>query len=193
MKKIIVSQKEIKISTREEVVDSLDQRMADLLYHCSCICIPMPNIKNKISTWLEGIEPHGFIFSGGGEVKQKEARFLTEVKALQYAKKHKLPVLGICRGMQLLGIYSGGELKRVENHVRTRHQLNGIISREVNSYHDFALDTCPKNYKVIAIAQDGVIEAIKHTYLPWQGWMWHPEREEPYEKDDIVSMIQIFN
>ncbi|MBA4741019.1 MAG: gamma-glutamyl-gamma-aminobutyrate hydrolase family protein, partial [Burkholderiales bacterium] len=69
--------------------------------------------------------------------------------------------------------------------VRTRHQLQGQISAEVNSYHDYSLAACPKSFEVLARSQDGEIEAIRHLSLPWEGWMWHPEREVTFASRDI--------
>jgi putative glutamine amidotransferase len=36
------------------------------------------------------------------------------------------------------------------------------------------------------MSQDGEIEAIEHTTLPWQGWMWHPEREAEFAASDQI-------
>ena len=49
-----------------------------------------------------------------------------------------------------------------------------------------------KQFKVIAHSLDGEIEAIKHKSLPWEGWMWHPEREEKFLKEDINRIKNLF-
>ena len=61
-----------------------------------------------------------------------------------------------------------------------------LIVEEVNSYHNLVLTSCPSEYDVIARSIDGEIEAIRHQSLPWEGWMWHPEREKVFNADDIV-------
>ena len=105
----------------------------------------------------------------------------SEVFILDYAFQRKLPVLGICRGMQNLVLRESQELELVEGHVATRHKLfgNGDIKvpKEVNSFHKLGIFSCPKNYNVMAFAEDHSIEAIVHNHMPWEGWMWHPERE----------------
>ena len=53
--------------------------------------------------------------------------------------------------------------------------------KEVNSFHDWGLDNCPPNFEIMARTNDGVIEAIKHKVLPWEGWMWHPERYKNFK------------
>ena len=46
------------------------------------------------------------------------------------------------------------------------------------------LAACPQGYRVLARSADGGIEAIQHDHLPWEGWMWHPERETPFRAAD---------
>jgi putative glutamine amidotransferase len=45
---------------------------------------------------------------------------------------------------------------------------------------------------VIARSEDGSIEAIRHTSLLWEGWMWHPEREETFASHDIRRLKMLF-
>ncbi len=58
----------------------------------------------------------------------------------------------------------------------------------VNSYHVYSLRACPDEYAVLACSVDGEIEAIRHRILPWEGWMWHPEREQPFASDDVERL-----
>ena len=88
--------------------------------------------------------------------------------------------------MQVITSYFGGTLKKVKGHVKTRHSLSGEIAAEVNSYHNFSIDQCPSDFRIIATSPDGEIEAIRNDQLGWEGWMWHPERESAFDK------IQIF-
>ena len=60
-----------------------------------------------------------------------------------------------------MAIHDGGELVKISNHVRKRHMLKGKIEKMVNSFHDYAIKECTENYASMAIAEDGVIEAIK--------------------------------
>ena len=63
---------------------------------------------------------------------------------------------------------------------------------EVNSYHNFSIKTCPKDFNITAKSMDGEIEAIKHKKYALEGWMWHPEREEEYKIQDIKNIKRIF-
>jgi putative glutamine amidotransferase len=87
---------------------------------------------------------------------------------------------------------AGGELIDLADHVATRHRFVET-GREVNSYHTKGIGKCPPGYRVLATAGDGTIEAIRHSYLPWHGWMWHPERETPGDADDFAAVKEIFS
>ena len=106
-----------------------------------------------------------------------------------------LPVLGICRGMQIIGLLNGSNLKKVESHVNVRHNvLNTSNNKESikNSYHSFSLSECPKNFKVTFISNDREIEAIKHNHKKILGIMWHPERENIFLEEDINLFTCVF-
>ena len=60
----------------------------------------------------------GFIFSGGNDIGEMDLRDKSE-HTLNYAEKNKMPVLGICRGMQLMAVWAGADLIKVQGHVRT--------------------------------------------------------------------------
>jgi putative glutamine amidotransferase len=76
--------------------------------------------------------------------------------------------------------------------VRTRHRLSGEITGEANSYHGFSLASCPEGFEVLAQSEDGEIEAIRHQSLPWEGWMWHPEREALFSARDVQRIKALF-
>jgi gamma-glutamyl-gamma-aminobutyrate hydrolase PuuD len=95
--------------------------------------------------------------------------------------------------MQMLATLAGANLKIINGHVRSRHILQGgIISGEVNSFHNMSLDTCPEDYHVLATSEDGEIEAICHNRLAREGWMWHPEREATFHVRDISRAKNLF-
>ena len=126
------------------------------------------------------VKPCAIVLSGGNDIGLHKDRDMTEMALLDYAYKNTLPVLGICRGMQMIATWAGEELKPVTGHVATRHNIFGTIEREVNSYHNFTLRDIPRGFELLAYDKEGEIEAIKHIDLKWEGWMWHPERENPF-------------
>ena len=86
----------------------------------------------------------------------------------------------------MMAYHAGTQLVPVAGHTATRHALKCVaglqqeLPEEVNSYHDWGLASCPDGFETLATSLDGTIEAIRHKSLPWEGWMWHPEREEPF-------------
>lgn len=96
------------------------------------------------------------------------------------------PTLGICLGMQLMGLHAGGTLNQflpdtlataAEHWGRVEHTINGPLGRgTVFSHHRQAL-TDPGRLTVASHAHDGVIEAIRDDGRPYYvGVQWHPER-----------------
>ena len=125
-------------------------------------------------------------------VSPNYAQSLPGTPLYEYARKNKLPLLGICRGMQMMGVCAGIKLKKIKGHVNTFHKLSGSINRVVNSYHKYSLAKCPVDYKVIASSEDNEIEAIRHNDLCWEGWMWHPERKNKFDLKDMKRIKDLF-
>ena len=203
MKVVAVSQRVDVFADRGESRDALDQRLITFLLAAGCLPVPVPNglcrqtldgepIHDALHDWLKAVSPQAIVLSGGNDIGQSSPRDLTEGRLLDHARSHRLPVLGICRGMQMIAHWSGGELKPVTGHVRTRHKLSGQIVAEVNSYHSFTLAGCPQGFEVLACSEEGEIEAIRHLVLPWEGWMWHPERETVFASQDADRLRRLF-
>jgi putative glutamine amidotransferase len=116
--------------------------------------------------------------------------------ALDRFLKAGKPVLGICRGHQLLNVALGGTLIQhlpdAEKHMSLPDGKDNVhpvhISRDaflypvygascmVNSSHHQGIDTLGKGLWAVMRAEDGVIEAVEHESLPVWGVQFHPER-----------------
>ena len=154
--------------------------------------------KNNIYKYFNQFNLDGIILSGGNDIGENFKRDLLEDNLLQFSKKYKIPLLGICRGMQMIQHFMGGELCQVVNHVSTYHKLISndplFMNRNVNSYHNYGIleNNIAINLLPIAISSDGVVEAFKHINLPWLGIMWHPERNMEFDKKDKLLIRKHF-
>jgi putative glutamine amidotransferase len=207
-KKVVgITQRVDKVESYDEYRDALDQRLIDWVAQSGFVPVPIPNSlididssdkhQPNIDDWLSAVKIDAILLSGGNDIGNIKQRDLTEEYLLSWAEKNRKPVLGICRGMQMMGVYASGKLIKVEGHVKTRHKLQVIGGNKksfpdfVNSYHNKALYKCPSVFEVLAESEDGCIEVIKHKELPWEGWMWHPERENPFSNIDQIRFKRL--
>ncbi len=203
---VVITQRIDSVAGRAELRDALDQRLVQWLVHAGFLPVVVPNILSgtghpsepKLENWLQAMQPGALILSGGNDIGEYPARDATERYLLSWAEKKQIPVLGICRGLQMMAVWAGVDLVTKEGHVGSRHQLVVLDQKSewpdsVNSYHNWGLASCPDGFEIAAHAEDGSIEAIKHITLPWEGWMWHPEREVPFSPQDIKRLKRLFS
>lgn len=195
---VAVTQRVDVFPDRQETRDALDQRLIEWILASGGMSVPVPNLLgtgHALDDWLVRIAPDAVILSGGNDLGQADCRDQLEAGLLSWAEDNRIPVLGLCRGMQMMGVHAGGQLVRVEGHVRTRHtlSLSPDWPGEVNSYHNWTFLDVPPGYRILAQAVDGAIEAMRHQVLPWEAWMWHPEREAPFSLADIERWHRLMN
>lgn len=197
---VAVSQRVDVWPDRDERRDALDQRLALWLARAGCLALPVPNglADDDLGRWLAALVPGGVLLSGGNDIGEAPERDATERALLTHAEATRLPALGLCRGLQMMTVWAGGTLAPVAGHVRARHRLDTGTDGwpgEVNSYHGWAPAACPPGFVVAARSvSDGAIEAIRHEVLPWEGWMWHPERERPdFTEADTARARRLFH
>ncbi|MFT4538064.1 MAG: gamma-glutamyl-gamma-aminobutyrate hydrolase PuuD [Planctomycetota bacterium] len=188
--RIAVSQR-VYINAHAERLDALDQRWPIFLRQCGCECVPLPNVPQLASARLADSPIDGVLLTGGNDLQRyggdAPERDATEQLLLRYARERQLPLIGVCRGMQVLQDEVGLELTPVEGHVSAQQciQWQGA-ARIVNSYHNWGTTRTSPEYDIIGHADDGTIKAIQHRSLPWLGVMWHPERIHPFASEDLT-------
>jgi len=158
----------------------------------------------------------GILLSGGGDMHPRyyneepipengtpdELRDRYDVTLIKSAVEYQLPVLGICRGMQVINTVFGGSLYQDINvqyadkkpmchsqneersvttqtaSVVTDSLLYSIVSCNtlpINSIHHQAVKRIADGFRAVAFADDGICEAIESLYYPILGVQWHPE------------------
>ena len=199
-----LSNRILAISQRVEIVeayderrDALDQRWHEFLGSCGFAAIPIPNCPAIIPNFLNAIQPAGIILSGGNDLAavggNAPERDGAETLMTSWGAVHDRPILGVCRGLQLIVQTHGGSLKKVGDHANVRHRVSWQgRDIEVNSFHTWGIEQAPDNFEVLARGQDGNIEAVRHLSRPLTGIMWHPERERRFADHDIELFRSVF-
>lgn len=159
----------------------------------------IPNIGEKALELFEKWDLNVLILSGGDNIGVSLERDETEELLLKHAVSNEIPVIGICRGLQLIHRYFGGSLISgneifTNDHRATEHSI--IIGKKkkiVNSYHNNLLDkeSISSQFEVLAICEkDKTIECLRANNI--LAMMWHPEREKTvsdWNKDLIINFL----
>jgi len=198
MKTVLFTQRVEVIESYNERRDCADQRIAEFIKACGYLPVPVSNRAEDAEELIDTLKPGGIVLTGGNSLEKyggnAPERDGMDRTLLQLAVQKQIPVYGFCRGMQSIIDYFGGELVNVKNHVAVRHVTDGVIKREVNSYHNQACVELNEttDLEIMAKTEDGVVEAVRHIKYPILGTMWHPERETPFKNDDIEMVKELF-
>ncbi len=208
MFKIGLTQRVEVLPDRGERRDCLDQAWTHLLADNGFVPVPLPNRIDDVAILFDRIGLDGIIFTGGndlahlpGATHAAPERDAFERRLLQICTVRNIPVLGVCRGMQMLVDYYGGTITAVDHHVARRHGIVVqsesdaiLMGREaVNSFHRYGVQAggIPDDLRILAIAPDGTVEAVAHRRLPQWALMWHPERV-PQDPGDVRLIRDLF-
>lgn len=182
-------------------------------HSCAPEWILLPNIGKDCVSLARRHGIQGLLLTGGDDIGATPDRDATESALLDWAGGEHLPVLGVCRGAQMLARHAGAVLTEVqrERHVAARHAvawrasgeqnffwrqaLTGQERAEVNSFHNWGLlpENCPGSLRLAAVCpEDGSVEAFYHAELPWLGIFWHPEREKTPSASDMSLLYNLF-
>lgn len=187
---VAVTQRVVIAPDTGERRDALDQRWAPLLDTCGFAAVAVPNRLAEVARWAGALDIGAVLLTGGDDLAElggtTPERDITEYALLDWARNRAIPVLGVCRGLQLIAYRAGVRLSRIDGHVAVAHAVSTRDgSDEVNSFHRWGFDHAPPGFVATATAPDGTIEAMEHATLPVSGIMWHPERYPSPRPRDI--------
>ena len=175
----------------------------------------------------------GLVLTGGGDVDPEyygltdergmvrginRARDEFEFRVIERALDREIPILGVCRGMQVMNVYLGGTLipdvreAGLEDHeqhegrdgihtiMTVPHTLlaavTGLGSQSVNSAHHQAVEHLGRGLMASAISKDGIIEAAEWSLKDEMPFLllvqWHPERMEAQDSACSRGIASIF-
>ncbi len=218
------------ISRQDMSMSSMDYSLS--VNKAGGIPIDIPVINDEV--YIEELADRldGFVFSGGPDIHPyyygqslKKGHGLIvperdefEFKLFEKVLERNKPILGICRGLQLINIYFGGtiyhdiykctstELEHIPRLIpkysyshkvtlETKSKLYEAFGKKVidiNSFHHQAIDRLGKGLKKTAWAEDGIIEAIEHINKFFLvAVQWHPEMmHEVYEEQ--LNIFKLF-
>lgn len=181
--RIGITQRHQPASEKTFARDALDAGWSDWvalrLPQASFMAIPNFANPDDAVTYLRRWAIDALFLSGGEDVGSSARRDAMEAALVEQARASMMPVVGVCRGMQLLHSLSGGALEMRPDHAGARHEI-AIDGQTVivNSWHRFVVTSAMPEWETLAAAADGSIEAMRHSSLPWLAMMWHPERSD---------------
>ena len=163
---------------------------------------PRPYLDRLDGLLLTGgcdVEPKRYGAEPDGRGDYEAHRDEQELSLLAAALEVGLPVLGICRGLQVLNVHAGGTLhQHLPDHARfdvdpattvhqvsfdpgtTLHELYGPVL-EVNSLHHQAVDAVGRGLAATGRAADGTVEGLELAGAPVLAVQWHPEMRDVHE------------
>ncbi len=197
MKRVAVTQRVEIVPTYGERRDALDQRWTEFLARVDVVPLLVPNNPSTLRSLLANFQIDGILLTGGGDLLayggNAPERDATEAALIRYAIDERVPLIGVCRGMQAVQDFFGVRLEAVTGHVAPEQiVIADGTPQSVNSYHSFGSTATVPELEVRAVAQDGVIKAVQHRRHAIHGVMWHPERISPFRAPDMEMFARVF-
>jgi len=210
---IAVSMRIVKNPTYYELRDAISHDWVKLLDALSVTPVFIPNVLQDPVEYIHRINARGLLMTGGDNVgplpensqamDYANARDFTEITLLDYAISEKIPIFGVCRGLQLINSYFDGKVEcdigSDGRHVNVQHEIEIVTAPfpkvelnkrwVTNSYHGqgVKIDGVTPEMDVFALAGGGIVEGLYHKNLPVLAVQWHPERDNPaFELDKVL-------
>ncbi len=208
MKTLLVTQRLITNTAYDEVREGIDVNWGNFLSACN---IPFFAASYSVApnTYFDSYDILGVLLTGGNDLASLEDTAINrqrdnyERQLVKECQKHKLPLLGVCRGMQFLASQSEAKILKKAGHVAINHEVKispdncfyeaYAKTTEVNSFHNYCITEVSPEFQVTCIsAVDGIVEAIESKHHKNAAMMWHPERYSPFRQADINFFRSFF-
>lgn len=189
---IISNNELVEKGTYKKTVHDVNDDYLNMIYKYGGVPIIIPNTNSFVSlkSFIDKID--ALLLIGGEDVsdrcysgqKSGNPRDNFEIEIYNYFKQNKKPILGICRGLQIINVAEGGTLKsidedkvehklgmdgwvnyhniRIINNTRLKHLISKT-NYTVSSVHHQAIDKLGKSLVISATASDGIVEAIESS------------------------------
>ncbi len=200
MKKILITQRIIE--SKNYLRDAIDHDLVKFVIMIGFCPILVPNVlvasEKQLNNWMKIINPCGLVLSGGNDLKEFKSRDMLEQKLIKLFIKKNKPILGICRGAQIIARFFNNDVVKIKDHVSKCHFLltkkNFFSNNYVNSYHNFGIKKLNNKFEILAkCKKDNTIEAFRHTSYKILGIMWHPERFKKKRNDQRAFIRNFLN
>jgi gamma-glutamyl-gamma-aminobutyrate hydrolase PuuD len=220
---------------RGKTLQYLEQSMAHCVMRAGGLVVMIPTVEqtDRFGVWEVRTSDYvslldGLVLQGGADIDPQiygdeptdvlgpidSVRDRFELELLRAFAEAGKPVLGVCRGMQLINVAYGGTLhqdlrqanvieyehRRLELYDEHTHAIEfaaggwlqtlyeGATSARVNSIHHQGVKRLGTSLVVEALSSDRVIEAIRQPDLPYMvGVQWHPEFHDSRFPDLLPS------
>ena len=213
--KAVITQRE-QIDMHGVEIDMLESNYVRYFENLGFELFPLSNFTLNLDKILKNNQFDLIILTGGGSIQSKfykyghsdfaqENRDKLEWKLMEYSTKEDIPILAICRGMQYINAYLGGEISKLLNLKEDRPigKDHSIILSDgteilVNNYHNDGIyaNDLGETFKILGLdIENEVIEAIYSEKMKWLGLQWHPERimNDIESRDRCKKLIQDFS
>lgn len=159
----------------------------------------LPNMGHETINYAEKLGVNALLLTGGDDWGVFPERDETEKSLFFWARAENFPILGVCRGAQVINRMLGGQEHVCNGHLAARHNLALCLGHlpnnaVVNSFHHhcIARNELASNLEPFAFAEDDSVEGYFGVNGKICGIIWHPEREKFPSAIDTALLRDFF-
>ena len=192
MQEILITSNSIK--KFEQTYYSIDSSWFD--YFNEFKVVPLPNDITQLKDFLDPAEASAIVLSGGGDILNNNLaidgfdknREKVEEFLIDFSIKNKIPVIGICRGMQKIMTYLEKDINFVNNKIAIKKEyrienlttLNDSSNSNRTCFNNYSIPSnkqIEKSWDILETDESSNLLCVKHHKYRILCFMWHPERD----------------